>query len=189
MKKAGGIFAVMLLAGAVLVTGCAEQKVDFSSIQRPARSAELDAYNVFVGSWNWEAELVNADAPDKKWTGTAMWHWTMDDHWLHGQITAESERADFDAAGAWGWNQRTKKYVWWMFNNWGFAQEGTASYNEAERCWKMNYESVGLDGTPSYGYYLMKVVDNDNLEWHNVEWADMTHMIKKMEMKGTYKRK
>nr|NIP84766.1 hypothetical protein [Planctomycetales bacterium] len=53
----------------------------------------------------------------------------------------------------------------------------------------MKYVSVGLDGTTSYGYYQMKVVDDDTLDWEMVEWADALHLAKKLEMTGTYKRK
>ena len=188
MKNAGRLLIVVVPLAAMLVSGCTDQKVDFSTIQRPERVAELDAYNVFVGKWNWEAELVNADEPDKMWSGTAEWRWELGNQWLHGVLTAKSARTNFNAAGVWGWNPNSKKYVWWMFNNWGFAQEGTASYCQKCRRWQMNYTSVGLDGTPSFGYYTMKVVDDDTLEWTNLEWADAMHMVKKMEMKGTYKR-
>ncbi len=53
----------------------------------------------------------------------------------------------------------------------------------------MDYKSVGLDGTTSYGRYHMTVVDDDTLDWRMEEWADGLHLVKKMEMKGTYKRK
>lgn len=189
MKNRERILAVALAMSAFSLCGCAKPKVDFSTIKRPTRPAELSAYQVFVGAWTWEAELNNAEEPDRKWSGTANWEWTLDEHWLHGVITSKSERAAFDAAGAWGWNPKSNKYVWWMFNNWGYNQEGTAKYDEANKTWMMTYVSLGLDGTTSYGEYVMKVVDNDTLEWHNHEWADAFHTVEKMDMQGTYKRK
>ncbi len=184
-------YRLVVLGAAVAVwmaSGCAAPKVDFSSLERPGRAAELDAYNVFVGSWVWEAEVLNAEAGDKAWTGKAEWKWTLDKRCLHGMMSAKSASAEFEAAGIWSWHPRKKNYIWWMFNNWGYPQEGTATYDAESRCWKMTYESVGLDGTTSYGQYKMKVINNDTLDWRMDEWADMTHLMKKLEMTGRYKR-
>ena len=51
MKTRGVIPGVVPFVAACL-SGCAAPKVDFSQIERPARAAELDEYNVFVGSWD-----------------------------------------------------------------------------------------------------------------------------------------
>jgi hypothetical protein len=182
----------VLALGAVvsmMLAGCAAPTIDFTTIQQPDRAAELDAYNVFLGEWDWTAEVVNAEGEDKHWTGTAEWRWTLDDRTLHGLISAKSTNAKFDAAGVWSWHPHSKKYIWWMFNNWGYPQQGTAHYHEDTQTWTMDYKSVGLDGTPSFGRYVMKVVDNNTLDWTMVEWADLFHMVTKLEMKGTYKRK
>jgi hypothetical protein len=162
--------------------------VDFSKIERPERAGELDAYDVFVGKWTWEAELANAEGADKKWTGRAEWRWALDNRCLHGVMAAKSANAEFEAAGIWSWHPKSKKYIWWMFNNWGYPQEGTARYDKDKRTWAMSYKSVGLDGTASFGEYTMSVVDDNTLDWSVVEWADAMHMAKKMEMTGTYKR-
>ncbi|MBN2563672.1 MAG: hypothetical protein JXQ75_22365 [Phycisphaerae bacterium] len=182
------IAVLMVPVVGILVSGCAAPKVDFTKIERPARATELDEYDVFVGSWTWEADMLNADDAHKKWKGTASWRWTLDKQCLHGLISSESGDVHFDAAGIWSWHPAAKEYIWWMFNNWGYPQEGTAAYDKAKKTWTMPYRSVGLDGTASYGTYCMKVVDNDTLEWCLDEWADMMHLVKKMEMKGTYKR-
>jgi hypothetical protein len=178
---------LLLLVGTALA-GCAAPTADFTKMKRPARAPELDAFNVFVGTWNWEAEAANADAAHKKWTGTAKWNWTLDQRCLHGEMSAKSADTEFQTAGVWSWHPVSKKYVWWMFNNWGFPQSGTARYDAAKKHWKMTYTSVGLDGTTSHGMYEMTAVDNDNLKWSMTEWADMMHSIKKIEMCGTYKR-
>jgi len=169
-------------------SGCAAPKVDFSKINRPSRSAELDAYNIFVGAWNWEAEMLNAEGPDKKWTGTAKWEWALDNRCLKGQLSSKTERTKFEATGVWSWDPVRRKYIWWMFNDWGYPQSGDARYNEKDKCWTMYYRSVGLDGTTSYGQYRMKAVDNNTLDWSAIEWADALHTITKMEMKGVYRR-
>lgn len=189
MRTVRAMVAVIVPIAALAATGCAASKVDFAQIQRPPRAPELDAYNVFVGSWDWQAEMLNADGPDKNWSGTAEWTWTLDNRTLNGTMSAKSQNTKFETAGVWSWHPRSKKYIWWMFNNWGYPQEGTATYDAAAKHWRMNYRSVGLDGTKSYGRYEMTVVDDNTLDWRSDEWADPLHMVKKMEMTGTYKRR
>ncbi len=168
--------------------GCTVSNISFSGIDRPQRASDLDAYDVFVGKWVWDAEMINADQGDASWTGSAEWNWTLDNRCLFGHLSAKSSNASFEAEGIWSWHPKKKKYIWSMHNNWGYPQHGTAHYNSDTKTWRMNYKSVGLDGTTSYGRYDLKVVDNDTLEWCVEEWADMFHLIKKMEMTGTYKR-
>ena len=104
-------------------------------------------------------------------------------------MSAGSEGTKFEAEGIWSWHPKSKKYIWWMFNNWGYPQEGTARYDADTKCWRMDYRSVGLDGTRSYGSYKMKVVDDNMLDWCVVEWADRLPLVKKMGMSGIHKRK
>lgn len=190
MRKSGLTSVMALSALGWALCGCGAPNVDFSSVQRPSRAPELDAYNVFVGEWDWEAQMLNAASDaDRSWTGSARWEWTLDQRCLHGMMSAKSARTNFDAAGVWSRHPKTGKYIWSMFNNWGYPQEGTANYDAGSRTWTMNYTSVGLDGTASYGRYVMKVVDDRTLDWSSTEWADALHMVKKMEMKGTYRKK
>lgn len=180
----------VIVGGAVLcAAGCAAPDVDFSTITRPQRASELDAYNVFVGEWDWQAEVVNADGPGKNWKGTAKWEWTLDKRCLRGVMKSQSDAAGFQAEGVWSWHPKKRKYIWWMFNDWGYPQQGTAKYNEGCDCWTMDYQSVGLDGTTSYGCYCVCVKDNDTLKWKMAEWADPLRLFPKIEMTGTYTRK
>ncbi len=180
--------ALVAVPALFLVSGCAAPKVDFAKIAAPPRAPELDAFNVFVGKWKWEAEMLNAEGPDKSWTGAAEWKWALDNRSLAGTLSAQTSRAKFDAAGMWSWHPTKHRYMWWMFNNWGYPQEGTAKYDAAKKSWTMNFVSVGLDGTKSHGRYTMDVSDNDTLKWSLTEWADGLHLVTKAEMKGTYKR-
>ena len=179
------VLAASMLAGLI---GCSARTVNFAEIHRPPKAAELSAFDVFVGTWNWQAEMLNGDAAHKSWTGTATWQWTLDDRCLHGQLAAKSGDVAFDTAGIWTWDAKSRKYIWWMFNNWGYPQQGTAKYDAANRSWTLNYKGTGLDGTPSTGQYRITVSDNNTLKWEMSEWAAM-HMAKKIEMKGTYTRK
>ncbi len=175
-------------AAVAMIAGCAAPKVDFSNIKPPPRAAELDAYEVFVGNWNWEAEMLNAADADKKWTGKAEWKWTLDKRGLRGTFQSQNARTKFEAEGIWSWHPTEKRYIWGMFNNWGYPQRGTATYDTVKKCWSMDYKSVGLDGTTSYGKYCMCVVDANTLDWCMNEWADGLHTVKKVEMKGKYTR-
>lgn len=180
---------LLMVTGALPLMGCAAHEVDFSTITQPARAGELDAFDAFVGSWTWEAEVVNATGEGKCWTGTAEWRWSLDRRCLVGDLHARSNLAGFDATGLWTFNPKTRRYVWTMFNSWGYPQSGTAKYDDSTRTWTMRYRCVGLDGTGSYGRYTMKVVDADTLEWRQREWADPMYLILKMELRGTYKRR
>jgi len=178
----------VLLGGCIVSSGCTVHRIDFSSIRQPDLSGQMKAFDVFVGSWTWEADLKNAAKADRHWQGTAHWDWDLDGRVLRGTIESKSANAEFKSSGVWSWHPTRKRYVWWMFNNWGFPQSGTARVSEDGHTWTMNYRSVGLDGTASFGRYRMDVVDHDTLNWSVVEWADVLHLIKKMEMCGTYKR-
>ena len=182
--------AITTIAPAFLLvfSSCTIQRVDLSGLAQPPRAPELDAYEAFVGSWTWDAVMLNAEDVDKAWSGSAEWTWTLDKRCLEGKLSAKSASTNFDAQGIWSWHPRSHKYIWWMFNNWGYPQEGKATYNDATKTWNMSYISVGLDGTTSFGRHTMTVVNADTLEWDVVEWADPTHLITKMEMRGTYKR-
>ncbi len=189
MNAARRMYVVAAAVVALSLIGCTAKNVDFSDVERPARAAEMEAYSAFVGSWDWEAEMVNAAPADKSWKGTAQWNWTLDKRCLHGVMSASSANAEFEAAGVWSWHPTRKKYIWWMFNNWGYPQQGVAKYDSDSETWRMTYKSIGLDGTSSYGLYEVKVVDENTMDWTMLEWADALHSIKKMEMTGTYKRK
>ena len=165
MKRVAGLSSVLVFAS-ILAPGCTVSNVNFSNITRPARSEKMDAFSVFVGSWTWEATMVNADPQDQHWSGTAEWTWGLDQRVLTGHLAAKSARAEFEADGVWSWHPKKKQYVWWMFNNWGYPQSGTAKYDPDRRCWKMDFKSVGLDGTTSYGSNCMCLKDYDTIEWN-----------------------
>ncbi len=188
MKTLRTIAVLAVTVSACSGLGCAARNVDLSQVERPARSPKLSAFDVFVGSWNWQAEILNADEQSRHWSGTARWEWTLDKRCLRGTLVAKSQAQNYEASGFWSWHPVQRTYVWWMFNNWGYPQEGSATYDESAKRWTMNYRSIGLDGTRSYGRHVLTVVDSDTLEWSAVEWADPLRLIKKIEMQGTYKR-
>ena len=173
---------------ALVAIGCTAPTVDFAAIQKPAAPEQMSQFRDFVGTWTWEAELVSGEGPPEQWTGTANWDWVLGGTYLHGELSAAGPNQSFSSSGSWGWHPKKKTYVWWMLNDWGYPQEGTAKYDPASRHWTMKYTGVGLDGTTSYGCYTMKVVDDNTLDWTMTEWADWCRCIKKVEMTGTYKR-
>lgn len=193
MKRKRSVVALVVPILGLWSSGCSVSVVNLSSFKRPPRAPQLDAYDNFVGQWDWEAEVVGETEGASSWKGKAEWKWALDKRYLHGTMSAESDDAKFEAAGVWSWHPKRKKYVWSMFNNWGYPQHGTARYCKAccagGGCWRMDYKGVGLDGTTSYGRYTMCEKDSDTLDWSMIEWADPLHIIKKTEMKGTYKRR
>jgi hypothetical protein len=192
MRTAREVLSYAVSVLVVVLAGCEAQDVSFARLGPPARSAELSAYEDFVGSWEWEAYLLDKEgkAKGEAWEGTAEWKWTLDQRCLHGQMMVKGPDIEFEAEGIWSWHPKNKKYIWWMFNNWGYPQQGTAKYDAERKFWKMPYTSVGLDGTTSYGEYTMTVENRDTLKWTMIEWGDMTRMlVKKMAMEGTYTRK
>ncbi len=173
----------------LLLTGCMSLQVDLAQIQKPRPAPELAPLGDFVGSWNWEAERVGPGGKVEKWTGTAKWDWVLGGTYLHGDLTTKGPAHSFASSGYWGWHPQKRTYVWWMLNDWGYPQEGTAKYDDAKKLWTMDYQGLGLDGTTSYGRYAMQVKDKNTLEWTMVEGVDLLRNIKKIEMKGSYKRK
>jgi len=180
-----------LIFGLFVLTmmGCTPRQVTLNMLCRPVRAPQLDALNVFVGNWTWQAEILHAEPAVKNWSGTASWGWALDNRCLKGEISSQSGNTRFNSSGIWSWDQRARRFAWSMYNDWGHPQQGTATYDEDTKKWVMSYRSIGLDGTKSQGRYIMRVVNNDTLEWEMVEWADRLHFFKKMEMKGTYNRK
>lgn len=188
MKLVNKTMAALAPCFLLTLSSCTVQRVDLSGLAQPGRAPELEAYETFVGSWTWEASMLNATDVDKSWTGTAEWTWTLDKRCLEGKISGKNEHTNYDSRGIWSWNPKSRKYIWWMFNNWGYPQEGKATYDAATQTWNMKYTSIGLDGTTSYGRHRMTIVNKNKLDWDLTEWADPFHLVTKMEMRGTYKR-
>jgi hypothetical protein len=189
MKHRAMICYCALMTAVVFAAGCSAPTIDFADIQRPDRPAELDHFNVFVGSWVWEAELMNAEGEARNWSGTAEWGWILDDRCLHGLLSAKSTEAQYDSAGVWTFHPKKKRYEWTMYNNWGYPQHGKAKYDTDTKTWMMTYSSTGLDGRKSYGRHKLQIVSDDEVKWCNEEWADPLHMFKKFDMQGVFKRK
>jgi hypothetical protein len=173
----------------IALIGCAAPKVDFAEIQKPSKPPQMARFDVFVGTWNWEAQRIAEGEPVETWTGTAKWDWVLDGTYLHGEMSSTGPHQSFSSRGYWGWHPTRNRYQWWMFNDWGFPQEGSARYDEDRKTWTMDYVGVGLDGTTSYGRYTITVLDAETLAWTMTEWADWTRWFKKIEMTGTYKKR
>ena len=186
MRITSLLLSLSLLSVPALV-GCGPVDVDFATIEKPALPEELAPLGEFVGNWAWEAERVLPDGGAEKWTGTTTWGWTLGDMYLRGDLELNGPKS-FVSSGYWGWHPKKKTYVWYMLNDWGYPQEGTAKYDDETKCWTMNYSGVGLDGTNSRGRYTCEWKDENTVYWTCTEWVPMT-FIKKLEMTGHYKRK
>ncbi len=188
MNVATRLGAGVVALAAAMSAGCMVKNIDLSRIAQPERAAALDAYDVFVGEWSWEAAVQNTDGPGKYWQGQAKWQWTLGKRCLTGTLSAKSDVATYNATGLWSWNPKTRAYEWSVFNDWGYTQHGSAKYDDAKRCWRMPFRGTGLDGTTSYGEHRMTVIDNDHLEWAFEEWTGPLHLIQKTKITATYTR-
>ena len=178
------------LAILLFLAGCGPANVNFSQMEKPAPSPELRNFEPFVGDWTWEAQRIPAEGDPMKWSGTAHWEWALGGTYLKGEMTSSGEGQSFSSEGYWGWHPKRKTYVWWLLNDWGYPQEGTATFDADEKLWTMDFQGVGLDGTTCYGTYTVHVLDENTLEWTLDEWADPTRFaIKKLQMTGAYRRK
>ena len=142
MKKMSGIMAVVLLS----VAGCMKPQEKLATLQRPERSAEMDALETFVGAWDVEAEMLGVEGADRMWKGMAEWRYTLDGRALAGNMSLRNPKAPFQTQGLWSYNPAKKTYVWSIFNDWGYPQQGKAKYKVDKQTWVMDYVGSGLDG-------------------------------------------
>ena len=54
--------AILISTMFLVVLGCASPKLDFAALERPPRAAELGAFDVFVGEWDWQADVVDIES-------------------------------------------------------------------------------------------------------------------------------
>lgn len=167
--------------------GCATNPPHGSYSVRPPRSEEVESLGYFVGSWDWfvEGQLDGAAA---QWSGSAEWDWTLDRRCLQGRIAGRSGNLSVEMAGVWTWHPTERRYMWWLFNDWGFPQEGTAALDAASRRWTFDYVGVGTDGQSTFGRYTVVAEDANTFSWRMDEWADALRLSRRAELAGTFHR-
>jgi hypothetical protein len=180
--------ATMMLATLV---GCQQPKTDLSEMMKPPeRPAELDRLEMFVGTWKGVAEM-SVPGSDEVMTskGVETMGWDAD-KWLlvsHFEYGAEGESPTRGVA-IWTWDPRAGKYRVWTFDNHGYCEEGSATYDEDTGIWRFKTKSRSqVTGREFSGEGKLKMADDSTMDWDWTVW-DGWKLRKLFEMKGTTRR-
>ena len=104
--------------------GCATMEpggeaTDLGSLVRPERAAEMDAFDVFVGAWDFKAEMMEVEGPNRMWTGLAEWKYSLDGRCLIGAMSLSNPQTQYQSEGHWTWNPGKQRYEFAIYNDWG----------------------------------------------------------------------
>lgn len=179
------------------VAGCAQPKLtleDLKKMPKPERPKELAMLEPMVGSWTGTGEMIIPGLDQKlAGTGANTVAWDCD-----GRVLIEHfdwQMPDLGANGSmkgivmYTFDPREKEFHMHMASSMGDMSRAEMTYDEKTKTW--NIEEKGRDpmtGQPTKSRGTMKMPDNNTLEWQMTQY-DAMGMTKKMEMKGTSKRK
>lgn len=147
------------------LAGCSVTPMNVAALEQPGRAGQLNKYDMLVGSWTWEGEVIDAADTNRHWKGTADWHWTLEEQCLHSSLTATSDTISMKSYGAWTWHPAKEKYVWYTLNNWGYPEHGAASYDAATKTWTLTYNGIALDGRAVHGSHTYTLTDRETMTW------------------------
>ena len=186
-----GTFAIvgMLALLAAGLTGCQQPNMD-EMMKPPARPAELDQLNVFVGTWEgtYEMTMPGVDKP-KTGKGLDTFAWDADKWVLAERMDGTMDGHKMFGTGLWSWDAQHKRFAYYSADSYGMTMTGTGSYDAEKQIWHMKgCTRDTLHGHQSVGEGTVKFVDNNTMEMTWSEW-DSLHLCKFMEMKGTCHRK
>jgi hypothetical protein len=187
MRSQPKLFACGLLT-LLATVGC--QKMSFDDMMKqPPRPAELDQLAVFIGSWEGTAEgrMMGSDEVIKS-TGHSEYTWDAD-KWV---LVERSEykmgnTCRMNGVGLWSWDAGAKKFRTAWTDNYGSHGDGTVWLDGKTKVWHMRSKTSYTDGT-SHGEGTLRQIDNNTFEWNFAEY-DALHLLKFMEMHGTFHRK
>ena len=181
------IGVLVLLAGGLV--GCQQPNME-EMMKAPARPAELDQLNTFVGTWEgtWEMTMKGCDKPmSGKGVDTFAWDadkWVMTEH--SSGMMGDNKMV---GTGIWVWDGHEKLFRYISADNYGMLMKGTMCYDAKTETWHMKGKTCEtIHGHESVGEGTLKMVDANTMEWQMSEW-DALHLCKIMEMKGTSHRK
>lgn len=180
---------LVLMLAAVLVTGCAQPKVNLQDMKAPERPVELDQLDAWAGTWAFTGEMkcAGADKP-MTCTGTETYAWDVDRRVLvsHSDMTM-GDGSKMKGLGLFTWDPVAKNYPGWMFDSWGAMATGYATTDDGGKTWKMKSKGRGPDGAATVGETTVKIPDANTMEWTFTEW-DSWKLNKRMEGQGVSKR-
>lgn len=184
--------SVALVVGATLclsLAGCQQPRLDEMMMQ-PPRPAELDRLNAFVGTWEGTSEMkLVGSGETMQSTGTSTVAWEAD-QWLlveRFEDTLGTQEAKYAGLCIWSWDAGAGKYRLDFFDNFGGGGSGTATYDEAQKTWRMAVKT-NYGGQSGWSVGTAKFTDPDTMEWEHTQW-DSLKLTKQVEMKGTIRRK
>lgn len=182
---------LMVAAVSSLLTGCASPKHDMSDMKPPERAAELDKLDAFAGNWEFNIQMTMEGQNEPfACTGTSYATWECDRRLLVERVEGDmGEMGKFHGLGIYTWDPQDKVFRTFWFSNMGEMEHGTMRYDEATHTWTMKGEGQNLvTGERTRGKGTCKASDANTMEWTGAQY-DSWGWTKKMEMKGTSKRK
>ena len=174
----------------VVLCGCQQPSME-DMMKPPARPAELDQLNAFIGEWDGTAEITMPGS-DKTMTGRghSVARWAAD-KWAMIEEYEESGGDEQPTKGlaVWTWDPEDKEFrAFWTGSHGGWGH-GSIRYDEKTDTWHMTAHSENpYNGMKTVGEGTVKFPDANTQEWSYTEWGPWK-MKKLFEMKGTSHRK
>lgn len=188
IRFANACVAALLVA---VLVGCQAPKIDLDEMMKaPPRPAELDQLEMLVGTWEVTAEM-KVEGSGEVMTGRGVETISWDaDKWLlvdRFEYTLGDE-GKVTGLAIWTWDAKAKKYRLWAFDNYGYYETGTATYDEDSRTWRFKTKSRNPGTGENYvGEGALTMVDCDTQEWNMTYW-DGWKLMKAFEIEGTSRR-
>lgn len=189
MRTNGRLIVPACLMGFIAV-GCG--KPNMSDMHMPSRPAELDKLEPMVGSWTYSIEFTMEGMPGPiKGTGTSTVAWDCEKNVLVEHVNGDPDEQGhkFSAMGLYMYDTHGKVFRTVWIDNMGEVHHGTMKLAEDGKTW--HTRGTGMNtytGEKGKGVGEMKWVDNNTMEFSGKQY-DSWGFSKKMDMKGTSKRK
>jgi len=167
--------------------GCSMNKSEGDPMAKPARPAELDRLNDWVGTWKNSGTMKMAGSDETMtMNGTNTVQWDIGQRYISERMSATDNKGNkFEGVGLWTYDPKIKKYRIWWFDDYGGASAGTATYNEGTRTWTFKGKNRNMPmGVTTTSVGKATWTDNRSMTWSHTEKA-MMGMMKVMEANGT----
>ena len=181
------ILAVPALPGCMPTMTIEEMKA-----MRPERPVELDELAFLEGRWEHtgEAKMAGLDRTLKS-SGSSSNSWDNDRWCLLERVDFEMEElGKMKGLNIWTYDTKRRKYRTSWFDSYGATAQGTATYDESSKTWKLKAKGSSDWGT-SIARGTMTIVDDNTIDWTWTEWMgwDCLRLCPIFEFKGTSRRK
>ncbi len=170
------IGTIAILAAAL--GGCQQAKVDMSEMmEMPQRPAELDQLAQFVGDWEGSATMTMPGMEGtSESSGVESVAWEADKWAVLSRYTYQTDDGDMLGVSIMYWDPQAKCFRSTMVDNMGNVGEGTSTYDEATKTWRMKGEGRNLfSNQRTKGEGSVKFIDAGTQEWEWTEWDAKKH--------------